>query len=263
MWQYSAEGAVTANSAAGSPAHRYLQSGAWDRQGNRLLIFGGRSGSGAELNDLWQYTTAGGWQQLLADGAEGSPSRRRSASAVWDTQSNRLLVFGGRAGSDLTNDLWQFVDATGWSVVTANWAGSLPRPRSAHDMAWDSSKGRLLLFGGITSESYPMREEPDFWAYTREYGWQQVHSPQVSSSRRYNHSATWDSEAGRLLILGGSFAFSTNDLLEYTDMGGWRSLTNEVSGTKPSPREGHAAAFETQWGGGCWSTVGSSCRRVP
>ncbi|CAE6939691.1 LZTR1 [Symbiodinium sp. CCMP2592] len=84
--------------AAGSPPTRYAMSAVWADSLNAMVVFGGQS-NGAPVNDLWQYTTAAGWEMLIAD---PKPSQRRLAGAVW-----AMVIFGGTHVSVRLGDAWQ------------------------------------------------------------------------------------------------------------------------------------------------------------
>src|SRR5437879_3900094 len=71
---------------------------------NRLIVFGGytvhTSSHFPFLNDLWILTGANGtgtaaWQQVIAQGATGSPPPRETNTVVYDAGSNRMIMFGG------------------------------------------------------------------------------------------------------------------------------------------------------------------------
>ncbi|MBI3968303.1 MAG: hypothetical protein HY329_21915 [Chloroflexi bacterium] len=54
------------------------------------------------------------WTQLTANGAAGSPPLRGAPAVAWDSQSNRVLVFGGTSGQGARyDDLWQYTAAGG------------------------------------------------------------------------------------------------------------------------------------------------------
>jgi hypothetical protein len=55
--------------------------GVYDPTSNRMIIFGGRDGSGQNLNDVWVLENANGlgtpqWLELIPNGAVGSPPAR-------------------------------------------------------------------------------------------------------------------------------------------------------------------------------------------
>ncbi|MFN0094796.1 MAG: thrombospondin type 3 repeat-containing protein [Dehalococcoidia bacterium] len=79
----------------------------WDPSHARMLVFGGVNTE--RFNDLWAYDGGNGWTRLTTQGAVGSPPPVASPSMAWDTQSSRLLVFGGEAaGNSLSNELWTY-----------------------------------------------------------------------------------------------------------------------------------------------------------
>jgi hypothetical protein len=115
-----------------------------DPDGQRMLVFGGFSGS--VRNDLWALSLAGTpeWIQLAPLGTPPSP--RREHAAVYDSLRNRMLVFGGRTTGRL-NDLWQLSlgDLT-WTPLAP--LGSLPPARQGHAAVFDPITDRLAVFGG-------------------------------------------------------------------------------------------------------------------
>ncbi|MBI3968304.1 MAG: fibronectin type III domain-containing protein [Chloroflexi bacterium] len=236
---------LTGNGASGSPLGRHNHAAAWDSQNNRLLVFGGSLDYGAyKRNDLWEYTRARRWRQLTANGAPGAPANKFAPVAAWDTQANRLLVFGGWDESSARNDLWQYTDAGGWQLLVANGTLGAPRPRSMHAATWDAQHNRLLVFSGSVQgdgdqQSLNFRLN-DLWQYTSAGGWQEL-SPNGALGApigRHNHTITWDAESGRLLLFGGTIEITgpVNDLWQWTDAGGWQQLAAANAPGGPRPR---------------------------
>jgi len=122
---------------------------------NRLIVFGGLSGSTTEFNDTWVLTNANGlggapaWQQLSPTGV--LPSSRSSLPVSYDPNSNRLILFGG---------INHFVDVRtyddSWILTHANGLGGspewrkldvlapLPAARRAYVSAYDPKTNRLV-----------------------------------------------------------------------------------------------------------------------
>ena len=74
-----------------------------------IYVFGGFNGT-ERLNDLWTLKVSPGglvgeWLEVAANGA--APSPRDAASLAYDSQSNRLILFGGFA-TTRKNDLFFF-----------------------------------------------------------------------------------------------------------------------------------------------------------
>src|SRR5262245_20578632 len=87
----------------------------------------------------------------------GAPVSRTSFATANDPLNGRAYVFGGRAVSTLA-DLWYF-DGLAWSQVSA----ALPPPRRTNAaMAYDTTRRRLVLYGGEDSNQQPLT---DTWEY--------------------------------------------------------------------------------------------------
>jgi hypothetical protein len=79
---------------------------------------------------------------------------------VWDSTRQRVVLFGGITNLAGTN----FAPAETWTFDGANWqrvATIGPSPRRNHCMAFDSARGKVVLFGG----SSPSQLLRDTWEW--------------------------------------------------------------------------------------------------
>ena len=152
---------VAPGNAPGVPVGRSLHCGGFDEQSNRMIVFGGGAFAAGYLNDTWVLTEADGsggtpqWIQLIPNGAPGSPPKRGGAVCQFDSQANRLVLFGGqRDGTTPYNDTWVLENATGlggipkWIRRGADGATGSPPRRAYASGAYDRSDDRLIVFGG-------------------------------------------------------------------------------------------------------------------
>ena len=73
-----------------------------------------------------------------------APSLRGGISG--STDGSQFLMFGGQTvGTTFLNDLWSF-DGTSWTDLTP--ATGNPPGRDWHGQAFDSARGKLVVFGG-------------------------------------------------------------------------------------------------------------------
>ena len=131
----------------------------YDPATDTLTTFGGMalvSGTCQATNQLWQATRVSGgvleWQNIINEGAAGSPPDRAFHSAIYDSTAARMLIFGGQdsAGTYL-NDTWSLLNATGlgdpiWQQLTSS--GGPPTARSGNAAIFDSTNQRMTIFGG-------------------------------------------------------------------------------------------------------------------
>jgi len=183
------------------------------------------------------------------------PSARLDGPLVYDLEGRRLLLFGGQ-DSSARNDLWAFsLERQEWAEL--NPSGARPPARFGHTTVFDPSRRRLLVFGGQAAGFFG-----DVWAYdVAANAWRQLASDNAGPSRRYGHSAIYDSARDRMVISHGftdAGRFDDTWAFELA-MNNWRNLS--PSGTRPLRRCLHHAVHDEQGGqmllyGGCASGNG-------
>jgi len=119
-----------ANGSGGTPAWTQLSPGGaaipprdfhsaiYDPISNRMTVYGGVD-VGQLLSDAWTLSFANGtggtpsWTELSP---ATFPTAREAQTAVYDSGSDRMIVFGGISTSGYVNDTWVLTNATGVSA---------------------------------------------------------------------------------------------------------------------------------------------------
>ncbi len=111
--------------------------------GDRLMVWGGRTGANAPLADGATYNPATGtWSAIPALNA---PSSRWASSAAWT--GNQAIIWGGGTASESQTTGARFDPVTGvWSPMSA-W--NAPAARSRHAAVWTGSE--MIVWGGTTA----------------------------------------------------------------------------------------------------------------
>src|SRR5262249_18210622 len=113
------------------------------------VLFGGtesNSGGGTFLADTWEWD---GTSWSPASGTLTPPGRYQHALA-YDSARGRTVLFGGSAGPAFNylpiQDTWEW-DGTDWTqrVIPLS-----PPARANHVLAFDSGRGRTVLFGNLS-----------------------------------------------------------------------------------------------------------------
>jgi hypothetical protein len=138
---------------------------AYDAANDRVIIFGGSDLSRCcnETNDTWLLVNASGtggtptWQRLTPNAPAGLPQGRIAHSAVYDSATNRMIIFGGGrtngfAFGPLFNDVWVLTNANGLGG-TPEWvprspSGAPPAPREGHGAFYRQATNEMIIFGG-------------------------------------------------------------------------------------------------------------------
>jgi hypothetical protein len=140
----------------------------YDEARRQLLLFGGTGTEGSsasgDRNSTWKWdgTT---WTRIATTG----PSPRYLAAVAYDATRQRVVLHGGQAGvfPNITflADTWEW-DGTTWTQTAT--AG--PSARVHQTMAFDRTRGRVVLYGGFTPANN--QELGDIWEWDGT-SWQQ------------------------------------------------------------------------------------------
>lgn len=133
------------------------------------------------------------WLQLSPTG--GPPSARERMCAVYDSSSNRMVVFGGRdSGFNALDQLWVLEHADGLGGAP-NWIQlsptGTPGGRILHTCVYDATNNLLTLFGGRNASNSTVG---DVWVLSNANGvsgtptWTQLSPTGTPPSARYRHT---------------------------------------------------------------------------
>jgi hypothetical protein len=131
----------TALATLNQPTVRAWHTAVWTGSGNKMIVWGGTNGGGAQSTG-WIYNSVGdNWTQMTTT---GTPSARLYHTAVWT--GTQMIIWGG-IGGPLTNTGGIYTDAT------SSWAptyllGSCPTARALHTAVWTGS--RMIVWGGFS-----------------------------------------------------------------------------------------------------------------
>jgi len=147
------------NGTAGSPAGRHNHSAVYDSVNNRMIIYGGCEGGCYPLAyDIWVLINANGqggtptWQQLSPS---GFPPGRQGHQAVYDPNTNSMIVWGGQNGGGSCggyNDVWVLSNANGlggvpaWTQLSPTKTG--PTGQYYSGAVYDATNNIMMVFGG-------------------------------------------------------------------------------------------------------------------
>ena len=247
----------------GGIAVRYGQSAFYDTATNSLFVFGGQHAKNNQnFGDYWQASGVLGSINLkwnLVPTKSAAPSPRYGHTGLYDSGSDRLMIFGGSATSLGTcmNDyhLLQHANVVGgspmWGTITA--AGVLPAPRVFQASAYDAATNTIMIFGGFNCKTVFFN---DVWILTNANNatgkptWTQLNPVGIPPSVREGSSAVYDPTTNSLIVYGGDAgpksAFSDLWILSNANGTGgapaWTQLVPLNNG--PVARSGHTATYD-------------------
>ena len=206
----------------------------------QIVMFGGSSTFEGELADTWTWNGER-WTDVTP--STGNPPLRSEHAMAYDSQRGRVVLFGGQVfgnGSRIPlGDTWEWDGAT-WTELSPSTA---PVARFGHAMAYDSQRGRVVLFGGADASG--ARDDVWEWDGTN---WTEITSPNRPAARLW-HSLVYDSAREAAVLFGGvaEVYIGGETVVRYADTWAfdgttWNRLTSLRSG--PFNRDSHAAAYD-------------------
>ena len=127
------------------------------------------------------------------------PSARGYHAMAYDSQSDRIVLFGGGDGAATFGDTWAYdFGANTW--MNKNPKGQKPSPRVNPAMAYDSGSDRIVLFGGYTDAG---QNSDETWVYDLNANRWTQKAPVDSPSPRYAAAMAYDADSDQVVLFGG------------------------------------------------------------
>jgi len=206
---------------------------AYDSANQVSVLFGGAiSGSGDNNNETWVFHYGNKtWVKKNPDFVGGTLAERAYGGMAYDSDAERVVLFGGSVGSHQLNDTWLYnVAENTWYNVSYSAVGGILRGRSSCSAVYDSSARKVILFGGLLTSTVRVNET---WIFLYSYENQAPATPtkpsgptwlNLNAEGTYNTSAV-DPDVGDKVQY--RFDWDANGSHDYSD---WTKLV--PSGTQ-------------------------------
>jgi hypothetical protein len=222
-----------------APTARYLGAMAYDRARKRIVLFGGAGESCPEkiCGDTWEWDGSA-WNRIETP---RSPPPRSHHAMVFDETRRKVVLYGGEHGGDGGATLWEW-DGVRWTAGRED-----PPALRGAAMAWDEASRRVLMFGGESADADAFRSAAT-WAWN-DNAWHMAApgGARAPSPRRY-HAMAADTARKRVVLFGGDSDACGHGTSPARCGDTWiwsgSSWTQATPPTAPSPRYGHAMAYD-------------------
>ncbi len=177
------------------------------------------------------------WRQWRAS---GGPGFRVQHAAAYDAARGELVTFGGYyVNTSPQRGTWVW-NGSSWRDATPP-AGS-PSTRVGSQLAYDSARHRILLFGGSDPHS-----ELVAWDGVR---WRQIAGEASAPPYRFYHAMAYDAARDRLVVFGGRHDAAGGAMTVLGDTWEWdgTAWSNVMPATSPPARLHAAAAYDPKRG---------------
>jgi hypothetical protein len=254
---------------------------AYDKAGNRMLMFGGRCcrvSNGADVSytlygDTWALDlTNDTWEQLSTN---PGPEARDNGSLLV-ANNGKAYLFGGNLSTsglayNVRNDLWELdLSSNTWTMLSPT--GTPPSARLWPAGVYDPERNRLVYYGGDDEDAFFGSDSlGDLWAYDLDdNAWIQLHAGvDVAPAGRFWTRLAYDHVNDRYLMFGGhddTQLGNTNEIWSFDPQNfAWQQLRpgdtynnpstgfcqfppdfSSVDMASPERRNGHAVTFSTR-----------------
>ena len=190
---------------------------------------------GTSWTEVERTKPRGGLSRVTGPG-EASSADYADSATTYDSARDAVVLFQGWGDRSVeVGTTWEF-DGISWTAV---WPTTSPLTRYGSAMAFDSSRGVVVLFGGSRVVGYGGEETADTWEFDGTT-WTDV-SPSVSPPARFGHAMAYDSARGVVVLFGGRVS-GVGNLADTWEFDGttWTDVSPPVS---PSARVHHAMAY--------------------
>lgn len=217
----------------------FVPSGFFSTTGPNVVLFGGR----------YKTTPLGGTFRLGLDTMQwvqlttiGSPPPLGSSRMVYDEAINKLVLFGGERSAGSQEDrTWLFDGANReWTALPAN-PPNTPSARSSEGLAYDATRGQIVLFGGFVGGTNVSGQT---WTFDGT-SWTNRTSCGPGPSPRSSPAMAWDGQ--EVVLFGGRDANQTNLgdtwLWKPDPVTGELCWFQDLGSTHPSARTRHRMAY--------------------
>jgi hypothetical protein len=193
-----------------------------------VLLFGGVPSFGSPFGDTWSYDGST-WTHLAP---ATSPGGRGQAGMVYDSNRGVTVLYGGGNtsffGGPSIDQTWEF-DGTTWTHIVPN---TTPGGLSLFGIAFDSSRNRVVVYGGDADNSFPIASNGT-WEYDGN-NWTQM-APANNPGPLERPAMCFDTTRSRVVLFSGidPQTGGTDETWVY-DGTDWSTLP--VVGTRPPVR---------------------------
>ncbi|MHA2238776.1 MAG: Kelch repeat-containing protein [Candidatus Hodarchaeales archaeon] len=208
----------------------------YDSNRNITILFGGMIGNGGSvLSDTWEFNSSNQvWNKVKT---EGNPSGRFNFGFAFDSNNQKVILFGGmNSNYDRSDEMWVYDPSDRiWSKLSPQ---IHPSPRSDPEMVYDSDNNIIILFGGYNIDETLL---DDTWIYFINNNTWKERFPEMGPEARYGHSMCYQTQKQRTILFGGRVEGLTNEIWEYDYLtNSWEEL---LLNEKPSVRYWHDMVY--------------------
>jgi hypothetical protein len=164
-WAYDADTATWELMAPStSPSPRAMYATAYDAESDRVLLWGGFTGTSENDVQMWAYDyNSDSWEAL--PNSEGPQQHAERHGMAYLPELDRTLVYSGMLEEEgvLPAETWYYdYNTNTWTRVEVE---TSPPALAMYGMAYDETTHKVILYGGEMTSKYAGDLSPDIWVF--------------------------------------------------------------------------------------------------
>jgi PKD repeat protein len=209
-----------------------------DAVGNLILIWEDQRDGNWDIYTATSMDGGISWETNVRVNDDKGTTDQTKPAVVMDATGFTLVAWAdGRNGN---MDIYSAVQYSG-APSERNWqqvsSVTSPFPRYGHAMAYDSNRGRIVLFGGFNATGGIMSDTWEFDGAT----WIRMYPVRFPPARGW-HAMTFDSQRGVVVLFGGYSGIGLSDTWEYDGI----TWVERTFSTYPGARWNHELVYDDE-----------------
>jgi hypothetical protein len=147
-----------------SPSPRAMYATAYDTESDRVLLWGGFTGTDENVVRMWAYDyNTDTWEAL--ENSDGPQQHHERHGLVYLPDIDRVLVYSGmlETGGVLPSETWYYdYNTNTWTEIEVR---SSPPALAMYAIAYDPTIEKAVLFGGEMTAKYARNISRDIWVF--------------------------------------------------------------------------------------------------
>lgn len=247
IWAYNRTDNVWRSAAKGPFVMAQNEGGLaiYDTVNDRIIYFGGLTGSAQKTNDVWQLKADeyGMYHATKLNPGGTKPSQRWLMAGCYDQTRQRMVIWGGQSTSTVLSDVWALDLTLGSEAWTQLTPGGTPPTGSWHpSYAVDVANNRLYVHGGATTFADTTYTSQLFYLDFSSVNGAWTNTGVTGGLAVRGSSMVYDSSSQRLICFAGFNGTVVNNTVRYTSTSSFTSWTTQATANTPAARRsaGHS-----------------------
>lgn len=239
QWRYAAKGPLSMPQSEGGLA-------VYDGANDRVIYFGGLTGTNRRLNDVWQLKADeyGMYVATRLAPAGTPPTQRWLMAGCYDAANQRMVLWGGQSAAGVLGDVWSLSLTPGaetWTQLTPG--GTAPAAAWQPSFAYDDATKRLYIHGGATDANGTTYTSQLFYLDVSTTNCTWTNTGVTGGLGVRGAVMGYDATNQRLVCFGGFNGTAVNNTLRYTSTGSFTTWTTQAAPNAPSARRSAGCLF--------------------